>query len=70
MILPCAAHLAGQFGVEGLYVGVPVRLGRTGIEEIVTIELTAEEQAAFDTSAGAVRDLVTRMAELTSAPAG
>ena len=70
MILPCATHLSGQFGVDGLYVGVPVRLGRSGIEEIVTIELTADEQAAFDASAAAVRDLVTRMAELTSAAAG
>src|SRR6187401_943413 len=41
MILPCAAYLDGPFGVDGLYVGVPVRLGRGGIEEIVTIELTA-----------------------------
>jgi malate dehydrogenase len=70
MILPCAAHLSGQFGVDGLYVGVPVRLGRSGIEEIVTIELTADEQTAFDASAAAVRDLVTRMAELASAAAG
>ncbi|MET0772459.1 MAG: malate dehydrogenase [Candidatus Limnocylindrales bacterium] len=70
MILPCAAHLAGEFGTEGLYVGVPVRLGRSGIEEIVTIELTPDEQAAFDASAAAVRDLVTRMAELAAAPAG
>jgi malate dehydrogenase len=70
MILPCAAHLSGQFGTDGLYVGVPVRLGRTGIEEIVSIELTTDEQAAFDASAAAVRDLVTRMAELAAAPAG
>jgi malate dehydrogenase len=70
MILPCAAHLSGQFGIEGLYVGVPVRLGRSGIEEIVTIELTAQEQAAFEASAAAVRELVTRMAELAAAPAG
>jgi malate dehydrogenase len=70
MILPCAALLSGQFGVDGLYVGVPVRLGRSGIEEIVTIELTAEEQTAFDASAAAVRDLVTRMAELAATPAG
>jgi malate dehydrogenase len=69
MILPCAAYLTGQYGIDGVYVGVPVRLGRSGIEEIVTIELTADEQAAFDASAAAVRDLVTRMAEL-AAPAG
>jgi malate dehydrogenase len=69
MILPCAGYLTGQFGIDGVYVGVPVRLGRSGIEEIVTIELTSDEQAAFEASAAAVRDLVTRMAEL-AAPAG
>lgn len=66
MILPCAALLQGEMGVQGLYVGVPVKLGRAGIEEIVTIELTAEEQAAFDASAAAVQGLVTRMAELAA----
>jgi malate dehydrogenase len=70
MILPCAAHLSGPYGVDGLYVGVPVRLGRSGIEEVVTIELTPEEQAAFDASAAAVQGLVTRMAELAAATAG
>ncbi|MFN8518204.1 MAG: malate dehydrogenase [Chloroflexota bacterium] len=67
MVLPCAAYLQGPYGVDGLYVGVPVRLGRSGIEEVVTIELTAEEQAAFDASASSVRGLVTRMAELAAA---
>ena len=70
MILPCAAHLTGPYGVDGLYVGVPVRLGRSGIEEVVTIELTPEEQTAFDSSTAAVRGLVTRMAELAAAAAG
>jgi malate dehydrogenase len=70
MILPSAAHLSGPSGVDGLYVGVPVRLGRSGIEEIVTIELMPEEQAAFDASAASVRDLVTRMAELARPAAG
>jgi malate dehydrogenase len=67
MVLPCAAYLQGPYGVDGLYVGVPVRLGRSGIEEVVTIELTADEQAAFDASASSVRGLVTRMAELAAA---
>lgn len=57
-ILPCAAFLEGEYGVEGLYLGVPVKLGRSGIEEIVEIRLTAEEQAALDRSAASVRELV------------
>jgi malate dehydrogenase len=67
MILPCAAYLEGPYGVDGLYVGVPVRLGRSGIEEVISIELTADEQAAFDASAAAVKGLVARMAELAAA---
>jgi malate dehydrogenase len=71
MVLPCAAYLRGEYGTNGLYVGVPVRLGRQGIERIEQIQLTAEEQAAFDASAGAVQELVTRLAELAAAaPAG
>ncbi|MBX3030680.1 MAG: malate dehydrogenase [Chloroflexi bacterium] len=66
MILPCAVHLQGEFGVAGLFVGVPVRLGRSGVEQVVTIELTADEQTAFDASAAAVQGLVTRMAELAA----
>lgn len=61
-ILPCAAYLRGQYGIEGLFVGVPVKLGRAGIDEILTIELTADEQAAFDRSAASVRELVDTMA--------
>jgi malate dehydrogenase len=57
-ILPCAAFLQGEYGVDGLFVGVPVKLGRRGIEEIVQIELTEEEAAAFARSAEAVRGLV------------
>src|SRR5919199_729662 len=57
-ILPCAAYLDGQYGVRGLYVGVPVKLGRGGVEQIIEIKLTPDEQAAFDKSAGAVRELV------------
>jgi len=57
-ILPCAAYLEGQYGVRGLYVGVPVKLGRNGVEQVIEITLTAEEQAAFQKSAAAVRELV------------
>src|SRR5438477_1545937 len=60
-ILPCAAYLDGQYGVQGLYVGVPVKLGRGGVEQIIEITLTPEEQAAFDKSAGAVRELVDKL---------
>ena len=60
-ILPCAAYLNGQYGVKGLYVGVPVKLGRGGVEQVIEITLTPEEQAAFDTSVGAVRELVDKL---------
>ena len=60
-ILPCAAYLDGQYGVKGLYVGVPVKLGRAGVEQIIEIKLTPEEQAAFDKSTGAVRELVDKL---------
>jgi malate dehydrogenase len=60
-ILPCAAYLDGQYGVKGLYVGVPVKLGRGGVEQVIEIKLTPEEQAAFDKSAGAVRELVDKL---------
>ncbi len=69
-ILPCAAYLQGEYGQDGLFVGVPVQLGRGGIEKIVEIELTEEEQAAFGRSAAAVRDLVDTLAKLAAqAPA-
>ena len=60
-ILPCAAYLDGQYGVKGLYVGVPVKLGRAGVEQVIEITLTPEEQAAFNKSAGAVRELVDKL---------
>ena len=60
-ILPCAAYLDGEYGVKGLYVGVPVKLGRSGVEQIIEITLTADEQAAFQKSAGAVRELVDKL---------
>jgi malate dehydrogenase len=60
-ILPCAAYLDGQYGTRGLYVGVPVKLGRRGVEQIIEITLTADEQAAFNKSAAAVRELVDKL---------
>jgi malate dehydrogenase len=57
-ILPCAAYLEGEYGIRGLFVGVPVKLGARGIEEIVQIKLTPEEQAALEKSAAAVKELV------------
>jgi malate dehydrogenase len=57
-ILPCAAYLEGEYGIHGLFVGVPVKLGARGIEEIVQIKLTPEEQAALEKSAAAVKELV------------
>jgi len=57
-ILPCAAYLQGEYGLSGLFVGVPCKLGASGIEEVVQIKLTAEEKSALDKSAGAVKELV------------
>jgi malate dehydrogenase len=58
-ILPCAAYLEGEYGVKGLYVGVPVKLGARGVEQIIEIKLSAEERAALEKSVASVRELVT-----------
>ena len=57
-VLPCAAHLAGEYGVDGLFIGVPVVIGAGGVERVVEIELDADERAAFEKSVGAVRGLI------------
>jgi len=57
-ILPCAAYLEGEYGISGLFIGVPVKLGRTGVEEVIQIKLLPEEQKALNASAQAVRELV------------
>ncbi|MFT7144413.1 MAG: malate dehydrogenase [Alphaproteobacteria bacterium] len=57
-ILPCAAHLNGEYGVKDLYVGVPCVIGENGVERVVEIDLTAEEQKQFDSSVAAVKGLV------------
>jgi malate dehydrogenase len=57
-ILPCAAYLEGEYGIKGLFVGVPCKLGARGLEQIIEIKLTNEEQAALKKSADAVQELV------------
>jgi malate dehydrogenase len=56
-ILPCAVYLQGEYGISGLYVGVPCKLGSRGLEQIIEIKLTTEEQAALQKSADAVKEL-------------
>jgi malate dehydrogenase len=57
-VLPCAVLLEGEYGVNNLFVGVPVKLGARGVEKVYTIHLSAEEQAMLDKSAGAVKELI------------
>jgi len=57
-VLPCTAYLEGEYGIDGLYMGVPVKLGAGGIEEIVELELTDDEQTMLNESADAVREVV------------
>jgi malate dehydrogenase len=57
-ILPCTAYLEGEYGIDGLYMGVPVKLGSAGIEAVHQLDLSKEEQAMLDESAGAVREVV------------
>jgi malate dehydrogenase len=63
-VLPCAVRLEGEFGIDGLFVGVPVVLGRGGMERVFEIELSGDERAAFDKSAAAVQELVDTLAGL------
>jgi malate dehydrogenase len=57
-VLPCTAYLEGEYGIDGLYMGVPVKLGARGIEEIVELELGDDEREALNASAEAVREVV------------
>ena len=57
-IMPCSVFLEGEYGINNLFVGVPVKLGARGVEQIIELELTADEQAALHKSAGAVKELV------------
>jgi malate dehydrogenase len=63
-VLPCSVYLQGEYGIDGLFVGVPVKLGREGVRQIIELSLTAEESAALKNSAAAVQDLVDAMARL------
>jgi len=63
-VLPCAALCQGEFGVDGLFVGVPVRLGKEGVEEIIEIDLDDDEKEQLAKSAAAVKELVDAMANL------
>jgi malate dehydrogenase len=57
-VLPCTAYLEGEYGIDGLYMGVPAKLGASGVEDIVELDLDAAEQTALEGSAAAVRDVV------------
>ena len=57
-ILPCAIYLEGEYGINGLFVGVPCKLGANGLEQIIQIKLTPEEQAALQKSADSVAELI------------
>ena len=63
-IMPCSAYLQGEYGISGLFVGVPVKLGSDGIEDILEVSLTPEEHEAFMRSAGSVRSLLRAMNSL------
>jgi malate dehydrogenase len=63
-LVPCAAYCDKEYGVGGYYVGVPVILGASGVERIIELKLTADEQAAFQKSVQAVKDLVAAMGKL------
>jgi len=60
-VLPCAVLLQGEYGTDGLFVGVPVVLGAGGMQRVIEIELTNDERAAFDKSAASVRELVDKL---------
>ena len=63
-ILPCAAYLEGEYGISGLFIGVPVKLGKNGIEQIISLKLTTDEKKALDKSAAAVQELVNAMKKM------
>lgn len=60
-IIPCAAYLQGEYGIDGVFVGVPVKLGSSGIEEIISLDLTPDEKAALQKSASAVKELASAL---------
>jgi malate dehydrogenase len=68
-VLPCSILLRGEYGIDGLFVGVPIKLSAAGVEEVIQLKLTEQEQAALEKSAGAVRSLVEAMEAIKAAPA-
>jgi malate dehydrogenase len=68
-VVPCSVLLQGEYGINDLYVGVPVKLGASGVEQIIELNLTESESAALKKSSGAVKDLVEAMATLKATPA-
>ena len=66
-VLPCAAWLRGEYGVRGLYVGVPAVIGARGVERVVEVELDAGERARFDRSVEAVKGLLAALRKATRA---
>jgi malate dehydrogenase len=69
-ILPCCAYLEGEYGINGLCVGVPVKLGAGGMEQVLEIKLTKEEQSALQGSADSVKELVEVMNEARTKDSG
>jgi malate dehydrogenase len=63
-ILPCSAYLRGEYGIEGLFVGVPVKLGKNGVEEIIELSLSKEESEALNASAAGVKAIIEKLEEL------
>jgi len=63
-VLPCSVLLKGEYGVNDLYVGVPIKLGAGGVEQIIELNLTSDESAALKKSSGAVKELVEAMASI------
>ena len=66
-ILPCSAYLRGEYGIEGLFVGVPVKLGKNGVEDIVELNLNNDEIEALSTSAAGVKKIIEKLEEKTLA---
>ncbi|RPI74887.1 MAG: malate dehydrogenase, partial [Desulfobacteraceae bacterium] len=64
-IMPCAVYLEGEYGIRDLFIGVPVKLGAKGVEEVIQVKLSAEDQKALENSANAVRQLVNDIARLS-----
>jgi malate dehydrogenase len=67
-LLPAAAYLEGEYGLHDLYMGVPILLGAHGVEKVIEVELTAEEQTALQQSAAAVTELIQALPPLDALP--